>query len=90
MLKARLKFSKSCVNIVLIKPGQTKDDLNITNTKSRHTSNIVTEEIIKSDKIGIAYHNNTKLADLLRICRNEFLHEKIDKEKMILPYLQKI
>ena len=59
-------------------------------TKSHHASTIIAEDIIKSDDIGIADCTNTKLSDLLRIGRNDFLHENIDKEKTILPYLQNI
>ena len=89
MLKARLKFSKSCVNSLLIKPGQTNEDINITNTKSHHASAIVTEEIIKSDEIVIADHINTKLPDLLCVYWKEFLNEKIGKEKNDLTLLTK-
>ena len=84
-----LKFSKSYINSILIKPGQTNERLNIMSTKSHHASTIVAEEIIKSDNIGIAACTNTKLPDSFRICRNEFLHENFDKENNDLTLLTK-
>ena len=89
MLKAMLKFSKSFINSILVKLGQNNECLNVMSTKSHHASTIIAEDIIKSDDIGIADCTNTKLSDLLRIGRNDFLHENIDKEKNDLTLLAK-
>ena len=47
-LKATLKFKKSLVNSLLIKPGQSINNLQLKNTKSRHVSTLIAEENISN------------------------------------------
>ena len=84
--RALLKFSTYLMNSLLMQHDQTREDLNLINSKSLKESALMTEEIFSKDLINLACCTITKFTDFLRTRRNEFLQTAQTKMKMTCKF----